>query len=32
MSQLFVQVQDGAHKIVWPNEIAEAKLKPAPWW
>lgn len=32
MSQLFVQVQDGAHKIIWPNEIAESKLVAAPWW
>lgn len=32
MSQLFVQVQDGAHKIIWPNQIAEASLRPAPWW
>ena len=32
MSQLFVQVQDGEHKIVWPNEIAESKLRPSPWW
>ena len=22
MSQLYVQVQDGEHKIIWPNEIA----------
>ncbi len=32
MSQLFVQVQDGEHKIIWPNEIAESTLRPAPWW
>lgn len=32
MAQLFVQVQDGAHKIIWPNEIAESTLRPAPWW
>ena len=32
MSQLFVQVQDGKHKIIWPNEIAESTLRPAPWW
>ncbi len=32
MAQLFVQVQDGEHKIVWPNEIAESTLRPAPWW
>lgn len=32
MSQLFVQVQDRKHKIIWPNEISESKLQPAPWW
>ncbi|MFA5121448.1 ABC transporter substrate-binding protein [Zavarzinia sp.] len=32
MSQLYVQVQGGAHKIIWPNEIAESKLVAAPWW
>ena len=32
MSQLYVQVQDVHHKIIWPNEIAESKLRPAPWW
>lgn len=32
MSQLFVQVQGGEHKVIWPNEIAESKLETAPWW
>ena len=32
MGQLFVQVQDGAHKIIWPDETAESKLRPSPWW
>ncbi len=32
MSQLYVQVQDREHKIIWPNEIAESTLRPAPWW
>ena len=32
MSQLYVQVQDGLHKIIWPNEIAESTLRPSPWW
>jgi branched-chain amino acid transport system substrate-binding protein len=32
MSQLFVQVQDTQHKIIWPGPIAESKLRPAPWW
>lgn len=32
MSQLYVQVQDGEHKIVYPYEIKESTLRPAPWW
>lgn len=32
MSQLYVQVQDTQHKIIWPGPIAESKLRPAPWW
>ena len=32
MSQLFVQVQDKEHKIIWPDAIAESRLRPAPWW
>ena len=32
MGQLFVQVQDRQHKIIWPNSTAEASLRPAPWW
>ncbi|WP_198134950.1 ABC transporter substrate-binding protein [Roseovarius sp. 217] len=32
MGQLFVQVQDREHKVIWPNEIAESTLRPAPWW
>lgn len=32
MSQLYVQVEDRQHKIIWPNEIAESSLRPAPWW
>lgn len=32
MSQLYVQVQNAEHKIVFPNEISESKLQPAPWW
>jgi len=32
MSQLFVQVQGGEHKIIWPNKIAEATLQASPWW
>ena len=32
MSQLFVQVQDVQHKIIWPDAISESKMRPAPWW
>ncbi|TBN55234.1 amino acid ABC transporter substrate-binding protein [Hansschlegelia quercus] len=32
MSQLYVQVQDVEHKIIYPYEIKESALKPAPWW
>lgn len=32
MSQLYVQVQNTEHKIIFPNEISESKLQPAPWW
>lgn len=32
MSQLYVQVQDREHKVIWPKEIAESSLRPAPWW
>jgi branched-chain amino acid transport system substrate-binding protein len=32
VAQLYAQVQSVDHKIIWPNEIAEAKLTPAPWW
>ncbi|HEY0292667.1 MAG TPA: ABC transporter substrate-binding protein, partial [Hansschlegelia sp.] len=32
VSQLYVQVQDVEHKIIYPYEIKESALKPAPWW
>lgn len=32
MGQLFVQVQDVQHKIIWPDAISESKMRPAPWW
>jgi branched-chain amino acid transport system substrate-binding protein len=32
MSQLYVQVQDGEHKIIYPDAIQETSLRPAPWW
>ena len=32
MSQLYVQVQDVQHKIIWPDAISESKLRLTPWW
>ena len=32
MSQLYVQVQDVDHKIIYPYELKESALQPAPWW
>lgn len=32
MSQLYVQVQNVQHKIIWPDAISESKLQPSPWW
>ena len=32
VSQLYVQVQDGAHRIIYPDPLKEVPLKPAPWW
>lgn len=32
MGQLFFQVQDGEHKIIYPDSLAESTLRPAPWW
>jgi branched-chain amino acid transport system substrate-binding protein len=32
MGQLFVQVQDREHKVIWPKDISESTLRPAPWW
>ena len=31
MAQLFFQVQDGQHKIIQPDVLAEAKFRIAPW-
>jgi branched-chain amino acid transport system substrate-binding protein len=31
-SQFYCQVQDKEHKIIYPSQISEAKIKPAPWW
>lgn len=32
VAQLYVQVQRGEHKIVYPGPVAETKLISAPWW
>ncbi|VTZ27746.1 Branched-chain amino acid ABC transporter substrate-binding protein [Methylocella tundrae] len=32
MSQLYVQVQNAEHKIIYPYDIKQSKLQPAPWW
>jgi branched-chain amino acid transport system substrate-binding protein len=31
ISHLLLQVQNGQHKIIAPEELAEVKIKPAPW-
>jgi len=31
MAQLFFQVQDGQHKIIQPDALAEVKYRPVPW-
>ena len=31
ISHLLLQVQDGQHKIIAPEELAEVKIRPAPW-
>ena len=31
MGQLYVQVQDVEHKIIYPDVLAESKLRPWPW-
>ncbi|MBO9112423.1 MULTISPECIES: ABC transporter substrate-binding protein [Rhizobium/Agrobacterium group] len=32
MAQLFFQVQDGEHKIIYPDALQETELRAAPWW
>ncbi|WP_247808145.1 MULTISPECIES: ABC transporter substrate-binding protein [unclassified Bradyrhizobium] len=32
VSQLYVQVQQNQHKIIYPSEISQSKLQAAPWW
>jgi len=31
MAQLYFQVQDGAHKIIAPDALAESKFRSFPW-
>jgi branched-chain amino acid transport system substrate-binding protein len=31
MGQLYVQVQDGEHRIIYPDALKEAALRPWPW-
>ena len=31
MGQLYVQVQGGEHKIIYPDVLSESKLRPWPW-
>ena len=32
MGQLFCQIQDVQHKIIWPNDYSQSKLRSADWW
>jgi branched-chain amino acid transport system substrate-binding protein len=32
MGQLYCQVQDVQHKIIWPNDYSQSKLRGADWW
>ena len=32
MGQLFVQVQNVQHRILWPNEYSQSKLEGCDWW
>lgn len=32
VAQLYFQIQDRSHKVVYPNEVSESELTPAPWW
>lgn len=32
MSQLYFQVQEVQHKIIYPYDLKEVTLRPAPWW
>lgn len=32
IAQLYFQVQDVEHKLIYPYELKETTLKPAPWW
>ena len=32
VAQLYYQVQDAEHKIIFPSQVGNATLQPAPWW
>jgi branched-chain amino acid transport system substrate-binding protein len=32
MAQLFFQVQNNEHKIIYPDVLRETALRKAPWW
>ena len=32
MGQLFCQIQDVQHKIIWPNDYSQSKLQGCDWW
>ena len=32
MGQLFCQIQDVQHKIIWPNDYGQSKLRGCDWW
>jgi len=32
MGQLYCQVQDVQHRIIWPNDYSQSKLRGADWW
>ena len=32
MGQLFVQVQNVQHRIIWPNAYSQSKLEGCDWW
>ena len=32
MGQLYCQVQDVQHRIIWPNDYSQSKLQGCDWW